>query len=160
MIIVVCTDDDELYEAARRDAANFPEIYGEVYTVFDQNLPELGPEENLFISAHGTELGDDGNAVIGSEANDFYINAVDFWENIKDIFPDMYSGNVLVDACNSADWGGGGDIPSFASALQTQIGEVYGGAEVFGRTGEPNMLDPIPMPGDGAWVPGFDPIFE
>ncbi len=48
MIIVFATDDTDLYEAARRDAYNFPDTYGEVYTVFDlynkgMEIPELGP---------------------------------------------------------------------------------------------------------------------
>ncbi len=92
MILVVCTDDDDLLNVARNQSENDPAEFGAFYQVFNDRIDPLGQEENLFVSAHGAFEGDDGNPVIGDKNKALFVNAVDFYHNLKEgsVFPDGY----------------------------------------------------------------------
>ncbi|MDP2713859.1 hypothetical protein [Rheinheimera sp.] len=146
MIIIVCTDDQKLVDIAQISSSNNPQIFGNTYRIFNQ-IPRLLPGENLFVIAHGAYNGDDNNPVIGDRKNDFYVNAVDFFDNIKSIFPNGYTGSVYIDACESADHTE--ETMSFAEVFLTQIQVYHGQTRVFGRKGKNSGL--IPLPADLSW---------
>lgn len=145
MIIVVCTDDRHLVNVAERSRASSPDIFGKVYQVFHDTVPQLGDDEPLFIIAHGAMEGDDGNPVIGDRAHAFYVNAVELHLNIANAFPARYRGGIYIDACESADHTE--ETFSFAEAFKTQVQRRHGGVRVFGRNGTAGGL--IPRPGNG-----------
>ena len=147
MIIIVCTDDESLVRIAQKTSQSNPSVYGKYYKAFKDKIPVIGSQENLFIIAHGAYHGDDGNPVIGDETNAFYVNAVDFYKNIKGIFPDGYSGNVYIDACESADHEE--ETFSFTEVFKAQIQRDHGNTEIFGRNGCISGM--IPLPGDSRW---------
>ncbi|MEV6607548.1 hypothetical protein [Kutzneria sp. NPDC051319] len=151
MILAVCTDDDAgtLHVGQAQSAAN-PQVYGACHAVFATPVPALGVSENLFVIAHGAAVGDDGGPVIGDEHHAFWVNPADLWNNMQNIFPAGYYGNVYISACESADTPNGTCSFSelFSSVLRhhrPNAGTVYGqhGA-VHGN---------IPLPTDQSWVP-------
>lgn len=148
MILVVCTDDNDLLRVATQQSQQHPATFGTCHRVFDQVTPHLGVNENLFISAHGLARGDDGNPVIGDQRNAFFVNAVDLYHNISHIFPAQYTGSVYISACEAAN------IPrsafSFAEAFKTQIHTQHGQTRVFGQRGSVGLR--IPGPDDRGWV--------
>ncbi len=149
MILVVCTDDDELRNVARNQSENDPAEFGAFYQVFKDRIDPLGQGENLFVSAHGAYKGDDGNPVIGDKGADFYVNAVDFYRNLKEepVFPDGYKGNVYISACESSD------IPrgafSFAEVFKAQLQADHPNTRVFGQKGGVGLN--IPRSNDTGW---------
>lgn len=146
MILVVCTDDPDLEAIAHASAKAHPNVFGKVHRVFTE-VPQLARDEALFIIAHGAKDGDDGNPVIGDERQDFFVNAVELYENLKSIFPKGYRGSVYIDACESADHKRGAF--SFAEVFKAQIQEDHGGVRVFARHGTVDGL--IPLPGSPGW---------
>jgi len=147
MILVVCTDDPKLLKIAQDSRGSNLAVFGEVKKIFADPLPQLKAGENLFIIAHGAYKGDDNNPVIGDKSKDFYINAVDLFENIKSIFPKNYSGSVYVDACEAADHDE--ETFSFIEVFLTQIQAVHGNTQVYGRNGAASGR--IPLPSDPKW---------
>jgi hypothetical protein len=148
MIIVVCTDDAALVAIARASSQSHPAVFGNYYQIYTQQIPQLAAAENLFLIAHGAYAGDDNNPVIGDARNAFYVNAVELFENIRGLFPVGYSGNVYIDACESADHDE--ETFSFCEVFLTQIQAVHGGNRVFGRNGAVRGM--IAQPGDAGWV--------
>lgn len=146
MIIAVCTDDqmvDYITEDANRRA---PNVFGNDYRVFDEQIPDLGANENLFLVAHGTAVGDENQPVIGSKGNHFYLTAKDLYVNLP-IFPHDYRGKIYVYACESAE--PGADGVSFVKALMKVMNLSYPHLRAFGQIGSPS--GPIPSPDDGSW---------
>ncbi len=159
MIIIVCTDDPQLEKIAQKSIKKYPGVFGDYYKVFDEDIPVLDANEDLFIIAHGAFEGDDGNPVIGDKSVEraFYLNALGLLQNIGNIFPAFYSGDIYVDACESADHN---DYTfSFIEVLQAQIQTRYD-SNVYGKNGSPSgLIDP---PG-GTWTRagwGFDDGFD
>ncbi len=149
MILVVCTDDDDIEVVAERLAHTQPAIYGACYKVFRSTVPVLGRAENLFLTAHGAYVGDDGNSVIGDSHEAFYLNAVDGFENLAGIFPRGYSGNVYISACESSDRARGGF--SFAEVFKARLAAAHASAgKVYGQHGGVGLT--IPAPGDRGWI--------
>jgi hypothetical protein len=148
MIIIVCTDDPGLTNIAQQSIVAHPGVFGNFYQIYTNPIPQIGAAENLFIIAHGAYNGDDNNPVIGDQANAFYVNAVELWENIQNIFPHGYQGNVYIDACESAD--NDAQTFSFAEVFLTQIQAMFGTTQVYGRNG--TVGGQIPVPGDPTWV--------
>src|SRR3569832_1774600 len=148
MIIVVCTDDPSLIQIAQESIIANPGIFGNLYQIYQGLIPQLGVNENLFVIAHGAYQGDDGNPVIGSEANAFYVNAVDFYTNISNLIPAGYNGNVYIDACEAANHNA--STFSFIEVFQTQIQVDHGNVRVFGRNGKVGGM--IPLPNSSGWT--------
>lgn len=147
-MIVVCTDDLSLMAVAQETSALSSDVYGSYYQAYSVRIPPVGDNENLFIIAHGAFEGDEDKPVIGDERNAFYVNGEELYVNIKDTFPDNYSGNVYIDACESAD----SDMYtySFAESFKRQIQHDHPNADVFGRNGKVSGL--IPPPDDPKWT--------
>lgn len=150
MIIVVCTDDNQLLNVARQQAQNNRNIFGQCYWAFNDQIPQIIPNENLFISAHGAYRGDDGNPVIGDRQSAFYVNAVDFYENIQVIFPNNYQANVYISACESSDIARGSF--SFAEVFKAQIQVAHGNTRVYGQRGAVGLQIPLPNDPNPNWV--------
>lgn len=148
MILVVCSDDPGLVTIAQNTSQSDTNVFGNYYQIYNP-IPTLGPAENLFVIAHGSYLGDDNNPVIGDEEAAFYVNAVEFWENIKSIFPRGYTGSVYIDACEAADH----DLNtfSFTEVFLTQIQVAYGSTLVYGKNGISDSALVTP-PGDASWT--------
>jgi hypothetical protein len=148
MIIVVCTDDAGLFQIAIQSRDRTPSAFGQIFKIFDQRIPTLGINENLFLIAHGAFHGDDGNPVVGDKRNAFFVNAVVLFRALQEggIFPGGYQGNVYVDACESADHDNA--TFSFIEVLQAQLQPHYR-TVVFGRNGTAGGL--IPLPDSGNW---------
>ena len=147
MIIVVCTDDNNLLTTAQQQSAGNIAVYGNCFHAFNDQIPQLGANENVFITAHGASRGDDGNPVIGDSNNAFYVNAVDLWTNISGIFPANYIGNVYISACESANSNNG---LSFAEVFKGQIQDAISTAgNVFAQRGTVDLT--IPLPTDNGW---------
>ncbi len=146
MIIAVCTDDPMVDGIARTAATSNHAIFGDWYKVFDDNIPDLGKDEDLFIVAHGAALGDEGQPVIGSKSNAFYLTARDLNSNLH-IFPSGFSGGVFVYACLSAVKGATG--LSFVETYLKIIGPSFPNLTAWGQTGKP--FGPLPAPQDPSW---------
>ena len=147
MIIIAATDDPNLDTIAINSAARARDTYGDIYKVFEHQIPPLGDEENLFIIAHGAYEGDEGGPVIGSATDDFYLTPMDTYQNLQSIFPNGYSGNVYIDACESATEE---SVVSFIVLLKTVLLDNGFDCRVFGREGLASGL--IPLPGNPDWV--------
>lgn len=149
MILIVCTDDDDLIQMAQQQAQNNPGVFGNAYRAFADVVPALGAAENLFVVAHGVQEGDDNNPVIGDGDEAHYWNAVEFFEAIQGLFPGNYSGSVYISACESADHNA--DTFSFAEVFKAQLqGARAQAGEVYGHHGE--IAGNIPVPGDASWA--------
>jgi hypothetical protein len=149
MIIVLAPNDGNLIRSARRQSANFPEIYGRTY-LGDGSvaIPPLGELEDLFFSGHGLIDGASGNAEIGDAGGDFALDGLELWDNFKDIFPDMYQGRIYIDACEAADFGQ--DMFSLIETFSSQSDVTLGDAGVYGRSGDVGYE--IPQPDDPGWT--------
>ncbi len=148
MIIVVCTDDPILGNVARQQAQINQVIFGQCYQVFTDAIPQIGQRENLFISAHGAYRGDDGNPVIGDSRNAVYVNAVELYENIREIFPVGYQANVYISSCESSDYARGSF--SFSEVFKAQLQARHSNTRVYGQHGAVALQ--IPLPNDLGWV--------
>lgn len=148
MILIVCTDDPALVNVARHSSNGNLPIFGDYFQIYNQQIPTLHADENLFIIAHGAYNGDDGNPVIGDQRNAFYVNAADLELNIRSILPESFRGNVFVDACESADHDE--STVSFIEMLSAVLHDRYPRLEVYGRNGTANGL--IPLPGNPSWI--------
>lgn len=150
MIIVVCRDDPGLLDLAKRQSKEQLAVFGRTYQVFSM-VPAVGVDQDIFLLAHGTKSdGEDRNPVIGGEQDDFYLNAVQLWEDFASAIPTGYRGNVYVSACQSANQPRGGH--SFIEVLAAQIrGKLTSWpGRVYGQRGD--VAGPIPQPGDRSWV--------
>ena len=147
MIVAACTDDPMVETIARTAAEWQFDVFGRWYKVYHEKIPDLGVTENLFIVAHGAAFGDEGQPVIGSKANAFYLTARDLNKNLT-IFPNGYSGCVYVYACLSAVPGAGG--LSFVEAYKQIIGPSFPKMTAWGQTGKPS--GPLPLPTDKSWI--------
>lgn len=151
MIIVVSPADKRIVKTAKEQSYNFPDIYGSTFIIGENEIPELDHNEDLFIIGHGIKEGDSGVAEIGNADGAYAFDALELWDSlIKQVLPDMYSGNIYVDACSSADWAW--DNFSFIETLQTQVDVADSvDARVFGRVGE--VGGGIPAPTDpNSWT--------
>jgi hypothetical protein len=153
VIIVVCTDDDKLRKYAEEAAARNPEIFGQCYRVFQDRIPPLANDENLFISAHGVYEGDDNNPVIGDKKKALFLNGVQAVQQLDDVFPaGDYSGNVYISACEATDHAD--DDLSFAEAFKSQLHGPRRGTrrhtgKVYGQAGSVGLR--VPPPTDAGW---------
>lgn len=148
MIIAACTDDPTVQRIAQNATQSDPGVFGNWYKVFAGNIPDLGANEDLFIVAHGAAIGDEGQPVIGSQSNHFYLTARDLNANLH-VFPIGYSGSVYVYACQSA-LNGKAEV-SFVDQFHSLIDQSFPGVEVYGQTGSPG--GPLPGPHSASWTP-------
>lgn len=148
MIIIVCTDDAQLISIAQASIKKYPQVFGDAYLIYKDTIPSLEKNENLFVIAHGAFNDASGNPVIGDKQKDFYVNGIEFWTNIHTIFPSGYSGNVYIDACESADHDG--EVFSFIEVFHSQFNVKFNG-KVYGKNGATSGL--ISLPSDSAWKP-------
>ena len=149
MIIVMAPGDATIVSQSRAQSYNFPAIYGETYIAGGRAaIPQAAPGENVFFVGHGVSQGGSGNAEIGEAAGDFGMDGEELWDNFKEIFPDLYNGDVYIDACASAD--PVEDLFSVIETFKAQSAITLDSSAVFGRTGSP--VGDIPQPGDAAWV--------
>ncbi|WP_431224955.1 hypothetical protein ACQ86O_09060 [Serratia sp. L9] len=149
MILIVCTDDENLIAVANRSIIKSPLVFGSRYQVFHDVLPALSVDENLFIIAHGAFLGDNGLPVIGDKAAAFYLNGNTLYQSITAIIPDHYQGDIYIDACESAD--NTEEMLSFAETFYVYFHDEHKDSHVFGVNGSSSGL--IPIPGDPKWIP-------
>jgi hypothetical protein len=149
MIIICCTDDPSLRQIAINSAASSANTFGQIYQIFKGQIPQLGLKENLFIIAHGAFADKSGNPVIGDKdmRRPFALNGIELWQNINGIFPAGYSGNVYIDACESADHDD--QVFSFIEVFYTQVNLHFPRTMVYGRNGSPGGL--ISLPTSNAW---------
>jgi hypothetical protein len=148
MIIIVCTDDKQLEEIASASSQKYFDVFGNYFNAFDKEIPILQSSENLFIIAHGAFDGDEGNPVIGDKKKGFYVNGLELWENLKKIFPVNYTGNVYIDACESADHDN--SVFSFIEVFYSQYNLKFT-TMVFGINGASSGL--IALPANKKWRP-------
>lgn len=153
MLITVCTDDDELVRAAQRQARTQAGIYGRCYRAFEDAIPKLKTDENLFITAHGAFETDDVSPrqpVIGDKTHALYLTGGDLYANLREILPDGYTGRIYISACESADPGGPAAL-SFADRLLITLSRHgHGNIQVFGHKGAVGMNTPPPE--SSQWV--------
>lgn len=141
MILVVCTIDSRLMYLANMMSSSYPAIFGDVYQIYNDELPKLAVDENLFILSHGSSL-HDGVSVIGDTMEAFNVNGFELYREIKSIFPDGYHASIYIDACYTAD-----SIPEqigFAETFYVYLQDKHTGVPVFGRVGQ--VSGPIPFP--------------
>jgi hypothetical protein len=150
MIIILAPSDATIIATARLQSFNFPETYGAVYIMGRDQVPLAGETENVFFSGHALVNGSTGGPEIGEENGDLAMSGLELWENFKRVFPDQYQGDVFVDACESAD--NDTDMFSLIEQFRSQSDLNLDSTAVYGRTGSPAAGDPIPPPGDEAWV--------
>ncbi|AYA05597.1 MULTISPECIES: hypothetical protein [Rahnella] len=148
MILIVCTDDPELEHVASASMAQYQSVFKSSYKIFHSELRLLGKSENLFIISHGAFQGDNDRPVIGDKAKAFYVNGDTLYLNVKSIFPPDYTGNVYIDACESAD--STDVLLSFAQTFYLDFHPDSPTSKVFGLTGVSSGL--IPLPDNTAWV--------
>src|SRR5690348_6077382 len=109
MILVMCDDDDRVWEQARLDAQANSAIFGVAYLFVTDTTPQLDASENLFISAHGTE------GEMGNEDGPFGINGIQLFEYLtnspeipngrgESLFPNDYVGDIYISVCSGADY--------------------------------------------------------
>ncbi len=149
MVIVVCTDDKDLLKLAHQQANSNAPVFGKCYLAFKDQIPQLGQNENLFIGAHGAFKGDDGKPVIGDKEKAFYVNAADFLENVKGIFPDNYQGSIYIYACESADYDTGTD--SFSEVFKSVLQVSRQNVRVYGQKGAVGLKGVV-GPDDKGWL--------
>lgn len=148
MIIIVCKDDEKsLKKIADASIKNNAAVFGTVFTVFDSKIPQLKPNENLFLIAHGAFDDDSGNPVIGDQSKDFFVNGIELWGNIHELFPANYSANVYIDACESADHDN--EVFSFIEVFYSQF-NIENNGMVYGKNGASSGQ--IALPEDTVWV--------
>lgn len=148
MIITACTDDDALIKAAKAASLKEPLIFGNCYRVFAKQIPPLGADENLFISAHGVYEGDDKNPVIGDKAAALFLNGVQAFQQLEGIFPANYRGSVYISACEATDHAD--DDFSFAEVFKAQLeGARPQAGAVYGQSGGVGLR--VPPPTDRGW---------
>jgi hypothetical protein len=147
LIIVLAPEDDVIVRQSRAQSYNFPEIFGETYIAGRDAIPQAGPRETVFFIGHGTERGRSGNAEIGARGGAFGFDGLELWQSFREIFPDLYAGNVFIDACESADFAD--DMFSLIEVFRSQSDLTLQDTSVFGRAGGPE--GPMPPPGDDAW---------
>jgi hypothetical protein len=153
MIVIVCTDDQQLVQVATAANQSNPNVFGTVHAVYNHQIPTLGVNENLFIIAHGASVGQHGEPPeIGDQRHAFGVTGSDLWANIKPIFPPNYAGAVYVDACYSADTDQG--VASFISSFQATLRQYGTGMKnvvVWGRNGLSSGAIEVPGP-HSHWV--------
>lgn len=145
MIIVASPNDQTIINIAQNQSANNVNTYGNTY-VMGNSIPQLGPNENLFIIGHATPRGDSNLPELGDANGAFAVDGQELYGNLEPIFPAGYAADVYIDACSSANWGRGGF--SFIELFKSQIAPVFNGVRVFGRLGE--VSGNIPDPNDNS----------
>jgi hypothetical protein len=133
MIIVASPSDAGIIATARAQSNNWPDIYGDTYILGQDQLPPLEAGENLFVIAHGIAKGASGVAEIGEQSGAFYVNGLEFWDNLKGIFHSLYSGDIYIDACFSANVAY--DNFSFIEVLKAKTDGALTDVDIFGRFG-------------------------
>lgn len=151
MIIIVCTDDDSLVRIARNASRSNYRIFGAHYQVFEAPIPQLLPNEDLFIIAHGAYQGDDGNPVIGDKQNALYLNARVLYHNIVPILPADYSADIYIDACESADRDP--ETLSFCEGFKDRLAAAGIDVRVFGKNGASS--GELATPDAPGWVEAY-----
>jgi hypothetical protein len=153
MLITVCTDDDELIQAAMQQARTQPRIYGACFRGFEDQFPVLGVTEDLFVTAHGAFETDDVSPrqpVIGDKTHALYLTGAELLANLLPIVPQGYTGRIYISACESADPGGPAAL-SFADRLLIALrSQGLGGVAVYGHKGAVGLN--TPPPNSSQWV--------
>ncbi|MEE8294694.1 MAG: hypothetical protein V3R64_03195 [Sphingomonadales bacterium] len=147
MIIVICNDDPSLMGIANVSASQDPDVFGAVYQAYGVPIPQLAKGENLFILSHGALLGDEDGPVIGGKEDDFYTTPSMLFANIQNLFPPGWSGNVFIDACESATKNKA--LLSFAQVFLYPMADKNPNVHVSGIVGLSSGL--IPLPDDPKW---------
>lgn len=156
MIIIFCDDDQTLVDLAFREIEENEEVFFRCILYNDPKLPrlKLGKNENLFISAHGS----DTSAIIGGHgAKSLSLTSRQLWNHIRHLFPVNYEGAIYLASCYAAD-----ELPpktgnsTNEKSFITQLSEVSG-QTVYGQSGG-QPLEFIPHPDeedlDYQWTKG------
>lgn len=147
MISILGTDDQQLQNIAAESSKKNKQIFGDFYEVFDQAMPKLKTNEDLFIIANGSFKDERGYSVIGDKQNELFLNGVDAWGSFKDIFPKNYVGNIYVDVCGSAETEP--YVFNFIENFWDQLKPTLKNTSVFGRNG--TSKGSIPLPTAKGW---------
>lgn len=151
MIIVICRDDPKIIAAANSASQRNSAVFGGVYIIFEDQIPTLGINEDLFIIAHGAK--DDSAAkepVIGDENGNspIWVSANDLVANLKTVIPKNYTGNVYLSACEVIV-DGTAEV-SFAQLLLRPLRNLAGrDVTVYGDNDPAGALPP---PADARWT--------
>ena len=148
MIIILSQDDlVQLRAIAQASVQQNPGVFGDIYPI-GSPIPPLGLNENLFVIAHGAFDDASGNPVIGDENEGYILDGLELWDNLQGIFPQNYTGNVYIDACESADHNN--EVFSFIEVFYSQTDIHLPNTSVFGVNGD--SAGTIDLPGDPSWV--------
>ena len=142
MISILGTDDQQLQTIAAESSKKSKHVFGDFYEVFDQAMPKLKANEDLFIIANGSFKDEKGLSVIGDKQNEIFLSGVDAWDSFKDIFPKHYVGNIYVDVCGSAETDP--YVFNFIENFWDQLKPTLADTSVFGRNGTSKGLIPLP----------------
>ena len=109
MILIVCTDDEDITNAALQSARDSAAVFGRVFDLVEaiQGQHSPGPNEDLFITGHGTyrESDQERNAVIGDELGPNFVNGIQLAEILAGndvapgLLPAVYNGRIFLDVC-------------------------------------------------------------
>ncbi|MDQ3935248.1 MAG: hypothetical protein M3340_11545 [Actinomycetota bacterium] len=164
MIISVCNDDQDVDRIGRHSARHDSATFGAFYPV-GRTPPQLGAAENLFIIGHGAHrnAGDGANPVIGNRGRGITLNGVELVEHLLglpngltggvNVFPNGYTGNLYVYACETADFADG--ALSLAEVVTNTLQSALNNDSVaFGQSGSVDCSW-LPGPNDHSWRSGF-----
>lgn len=149
MLLILALDDPNLRAVALASRNANPVAFGAVVVAWEQPVPMLGANENLFIIAHGAKVGDDGGPVIGDATQAHWVDPRSFAAMLLPSIPANYTGSVFVSACESADPARGAF--SFTEVFKAfLLGDRPRLGGVYGQRGNVGGL--VPPPGSPAWV--------
>ncbi|GAA1964408.1 hypothetical protein [Catenulispora subtropica] len=151
MILCVCRDDREgTWGVARHALHAHRDVFRRAHLVGASGVPKLQVNEDLYVIAHGTADGADGEPVLGDAHDDLHLDAPALWENVRTLLPDGYRASVYLSVCESADPGPGKDF-SLAEALAARMkSDQHVKGRVYGHKG--SVGGEVPLPGEGLWI--------
>lgn len=149
MLLILALDDPNLRVVATNSRNANPAAFGAVIVAWEQPVPMLGINENLFVIAHGASVGDDGGPVIGDATQAHWVDPRSFAAMLLPSIPQGYTGSVFVSACQSADPPNGAFsftevFKAFLLDDRPRLGGVYGQHGL--------VVGLVPPPGSPAWV--------
>ena len=147
MILVLCNDDPAIQANAILDAAGDPAAFGQVFQPITAVTPQLGANEDLFITAHGIqgEIGNEDGA-LGYNAQELLKYLTNTTPNDRggSVFPAGYTGNVYISACYSGNVQGVINL-TFSEQFYNLSRDNIGNSSVYGQRGAAPMRMPVLM---------------
>jgi hypothetical protein len=149
MILVLCNDDVNILNNA---VAQQGGLFGNVQNFINNHTPQLGVNENLFITAHGIQ------GEIGNANGELGYNATELWNYLtnvtpngsgRSLFPVGYSGNIYFSCCYSANIVRR-DRLSFIENFHALLRVTLRSTNVYGNLG--SIGYPILQPNSNQWV--------